>query len=701
MFSTLYEKKIPQVLIANSSHQACEKLRLFLSSEGYGVTTRESIEEALTIFEQEHFRVILLEMGSRFELTLEACRQLKSTERGQETFVFFTLQEGVEAEAVIDLIYEAGAEDYFSQPLHLKSLHQRIKRVLKAQEVEKALEVNTAFSTSVMGHSQEGIVTLDTDEIIKYINPAATHMFGYCEGELDESPIDLILQGLLVTDFLSSWELRNGGEIHKEMVGRHQTKGEFPLEVSISEFISEDKPYYTLTLKDITAQKNYEEKIQYQAFYDDLTGLPNRTFLKERLSLETARARRNATKFAIMYLDVDRFKVINDTLGHEMGDLLLKELAERLKHAIRTDDLVARMGGDEFVIVLPGLYHVELVGKIASKILEIVKEPMLIQGNKLNVSISIGITVFPDDAEDFEVLLTYADIAMYRAKENGKDIFQTFTPELNAKAVERLGLENGLRQALENEEFVVYYQPKVNTITMKIVGMEALVRWLHPTLGLISPISFIPVAEETGLIVPLGAWVLKQACRDNQSLCKQGLPPITIAVNLSMRQFEAQNMVEMVLEILAETGMDPQYLELEITESIAVKNAQYTVSVIQELQKIGITFSIDDFGTGYSSLSQINSLSVDKLKIDRSFVSPIDGQKENAIIASTVLTLGKNLNMLVIAEGVETQAQVDFFKDNNCDEMQGYFIAKPMPWESFKALYQENLKLEKLALDQL
>ncbi len=690
MINSLYEKKTPVILVADDSNMERINLRDFLKFEGYEVVEAQNGVEAVALFKSMKPDVVLLDLVMPEMDGITACERMKSTNGGRGTAVL--MMSALGDEASVNRAYAAGATDYIHKPVNQAVLKQRLRQVIAAQETAKELVHNTAFSDSVINHASEGIITIDADNRIRYLNPAIVKLFKFREADLIGADLAMILPAFRVED---NQCLRSGDSIQEapvEFEGVDSAGAPVPIEMTVCGFFVEEHCYYTLTIRDITARKNYEEKIQYQAFYDSLTGLPNRAFLKERVSFEISRARRSDTKFALMYLDLDRFKLINDTLGHDTGDLLLQEIAKRLKQSIRSDDLVARMGGDEFVILLPGLFHTELVGKIATKILDTVKQPMIIEGNRLNLSISIGITIFPDDAQDYEMLLTYADIAMYRAKENGKDTFQAFTQELNAKAMERLDLENGLRQAIDDNEFEVYYQPKVNTKTLQIVGMEALVRWQHPKLGMISPMSFIPLAEETGLIVPIGAWVLKTACLQNQSLQDEGLPPLTIAVNLSMRQFEAQDMVETVMGILEETKMNPMHLELEITESIAMKNAQYTVSVIQILQKVGVTFSIDDFGTGYSSLSQINSLSVDKLKIDKSFVSPIDGIKENSIIASTVLTLGKNLNMLVIAEGVETQAQVDFFTDNDCDEMQGYFIAKPMTWESFKGLYRDNLE---------
>lgn len=688
MFGAYKSNQSTVVLAGINPNTLTHELTLALSQGGYEVRTTENEDHFYQLLMESEPLIILLEAQSTTIDGFKICRQIKAGKRGKRCAVIMVLKQV--DEVTIEAVYSCGADDWLTYPISRSDLIHRFDKASQNLGSQRAFDEQSAFSESVVQYAADGIITINGNCEVEYINPAGEKLFGQ---QLQPSGTLSILQ--LLPDFTlaeieTAIQENQRHTMPSEILGRHCDGTQIPLEMTLSRFYTQDSCFYNLTLRDLKAQKQYEEKIMQQAFYDALTGLPNRAFLKERINFEIARAKRSHSKFALLYLDLDRFKIINDTLGHETGDQLLKTLSAKLQQTVRTDDLVARMGGDEFVILLPGLFHVELVGKVANKLLDVIKEPYIIDNKRLNVSGSIGITVFPDDAQDYEMLLTYSEIAMYRAKDNGKDGFQAYMPELNARAMERLDLENDLRLAIENQAFEVYYQPKVHTKSMEIVGMEALVRWHHPIHGIISPIHFIPVAEETGLIVPIGTWVLRQACIHNQSLRSEGLPILTVAVNLSMRQFEAQNMVETVLQILEETGMPPDLLELEITESIAVKNTAYTVSVIQTLQKLGIKFSIDDFGTGYSSLSQINHLSVDKLKIDKSFVSPIDGVRENTIIAATVLSLGKNLNMSVIAEGVETQAQVDFFTDNNCDEMQGYFIAKPMPWTQFKELVREQ-----------
>jgi len=438
--------------------------------------------------------------------------------------------------------------------------------------------------------------------------------------------------------------------------------------------------------RDITERQRYEQTIRHQAFHDALTGLPNRMLFKDRLTLAIAHAKRNKQLLSVLFLDLDRFKLINDTLGHAVGDQLLQEITSRLKGCVREDDTVARLGGDEFTLLLQDIIMAENTAKVAHKILNAIRKPVKIDGHELYITTSIGIVLYPNDGEDAETLLKNADTAMYLAKEKGRNNYQLYTPSMNAKAFERLAMENSLRRAIERNEFIVYYQPKVNISTGQVIGMEALVRWQHPELGLVAPGEFIPMAEETGLIVPIGEWVLRTACAQNKAWQDEGLPLLRVAVNLSARQFQLQNLEEMVSKVLKDTGMEPKWLELEITESVAMQNAEYAVKMLQDLKDMGIHLSIDDFGTGYSSLSYLKRFPINKLKIDKSFISEMCIDKDNAAIASTVIVLGQSLKLGVIAEGVETQEQLDFLKNHSCEEMQGFLFGKPMPASDFKDL---------------
>ena len=436
-------------------------------------------------------------------------------------------------------------------------------------------------------------------------------------------------------------------------------------------------------------QRRVEDKIRHQASHDLLTGLPNRLLFNDRLSLALASTHLNrGDMLAVVFLDLDGFKTINDTLGHAVGDLLLQGAARRITDCLRETDIVARWGGDEFTIMLSPVTSLEDVTKIAKRILGSLNVPFHFEGaetyhdTSLHIKASLGIALAPYDGEDAETLLKNADAAMYRAKQQGRNNYQLYTPALGAKALERLRLENKLYKALEREEFLLHYQPQVDLKTGQIVGMEALIRWQSPELGLIPPYQFIPLAEETGLICPIGEWVLRTACMQNLLWQSLGLPPIRIAVNLSGRQVQQPNLVKIVEQILAETELEPRYLELEITESIAMHDVEWTISVLQKLQDLGIHISMDDFGTGYSSLSYLKHFPLNTLKIDRSFIRDLMTDTHDAAIIKAVMALGHGLNLKVIAEGVETVEQLDFLYSVQCDGLQGYLFSPPVPVEA-------------------
>ncbi|HWP46038.1 MAG TPA: EAL domain-containing protein [Candidatus Limnocylindrales bacterium] len=438
--------------------------------------------------------------------------------------------------------------------------------------------------------------------------------------------------------------------------------------------------------------KQAAETIWQQVYHDPLTGLPNRMLFEDRLTLELAHARRDKQGLAVMFLDLDHFKLINDTLGHSVGDQLLQNVAHRLRDALRGTDTVARMGGDEFALLLTRVTHAENVARVTQKILHALKPPFNFGGYDFHITASIGITLYPSDGEDTQTLLKNADTALYRAKEQGRNVYQFYTPAMNAKTLERLTLETNLRRALERKEFVIYYQPRVKINTKRIIGMEALVRWQHPELGLISPVKFIPLAEETGLIIPLGEWVLRTACEQTKAWQEAGFPPLRVGVNLSARQFQQPNLVERVAQVLKETGLHPHYLELEITESAAMQNAEYTLPVLYHLKEMGIHISIDDFGTGYSSLSYLKKFPFHTLKLDQSFIRDLTTDPNDAMIAKVVITLAHGLKLEVVAEGVETQEQLNFLKQLQGDEVQGYLFSKPLPAEEFEELLRQEME---------
>lgn len=444
---------------------------------------------------------------------------------------------------------------------------------------------------------------------------------------------------------------------------------------------------------DITERKQAEETVQYLAYYDALTGLPNRTLFYDRLALAITQAHRRHQKLAVMFLDLDRFKTINDTLGHTVGDLLLQNTAERLKSYLREEDTLARLGGNRFMLLLPGITQVEDVTKIAQKLLGAFKHPFHIGDHELYVTASIGIVLYPNDGEDVQTLMKNADTTLYRAKEQGRNTYQFYTPSINAAAFERLRLENNLRRALEREEFVIYYQPQVSLKTGEIVGAEALVRWQHSDLGMIPPMQFIPLAEETGLIVPLGLWVLRTACAQNKAWQNSGFPSLCMAVNISARLFKQPDLVETITRILQETQLDPNYLELELTEGTIMENAEVAIKTLYKLKEMGVHLSVDDFGTGYSSLSYLKRFPIDTLKIDRSFVLNITTDPDDAVISMLIINMARNLKLKVVAEGVETKEQLEFLRSHHCDLFQGYLFSRPVPAETFIKLLQERRRL--------
>jgi diguanylate cyclase (GGDEF)-like protein/PAS domain S-box-containing protein len=439
-------------------------------------------------------------------------------------------------------------------------------------------------------------------------------------------------------------------------------------------------------INDVTELIRYQEQLEYQANYDSLTRLPNRNLLRERLQQSIARG----IDLAVVFIDLDGFKNVNDSLGHSVGDRLLGVVAERLARCAQISDTVARHGGDEFVIVLTELVDKDALIQWMERVRAMISEPVMLDGTELYVGCSMGASLFPQDGEDVETLLKKADLAMYRAKDMGRNTFQFYQPEMNASVGARLSLERRLRRALRDGEFLLHYQPQVDIGTGRIVGMEALVRWLDPDAGLVPPSAFIPVAEESGLIGPLSEWVLREACRQNKAWQDEGLPPARVSVNLSARQFQQRDIAKLVMSILDETGLDPRYLELELTESTIMRNAEEAVVMLNELHALGIGLAIDDFGTGYSSLSYLKRLPVDRLKIDRSFVSDIGASADDETITSAIIALAHSLDLQVIAEGVETTTQLEFLKKRACHEMQGYFFARPLPHDAIPHLLQRE-----------
>jgi diguanylate cyclase (GGDEF)-like protein/PAS domain S-box-containing protein len=443
----------------------------------------------------------------------------------------------------------------------------------------------------------------------------------------------------------------------------------------------------SIYFRDITARKLAEDTIRWQAHHDVLTGLPNRTLFLDRLEQLLAISQRKRSSAAVAFVDLDRFKQINDTLGHAVGDRLLQEVADRLAGGIRAEDTIARMGGDEFTLLLPDLDQPEDAAKVAHKLLATLKRPLVLEGQELTITASVGISVFPHDGRDAQALLKNADVAMYRAKEQGGDGCQLYAEAMNAAAFERLVLENHLRKAITLDELTVLYQPQVALATGRIIGVEALVRWRHPGLGMVLPARFIPLAEEIGVIVPLGEWVLREVCRQ-AALWQAAGQPLRVAVNLSARQFRQRGLAQTVATALAETGLDPGWLDLELTETAIMENGDAAVEILQALKRLGVRLSVDDFGTGYSSLSYLRRFPLDVLKVDRSFVRDLGEDRTDQEVVRAVIDLAHALGLEVIAEGVETQTQWDCLHSLGCDALQGYLFSPAVSAEKLEALLQ-------------
>ena len=444
--------------------------------------------------------------------------------------------------------------------------------------------------------------------------------------------------------------------------------------------------------RDITERKTAEARTHHLATHDSLTDLPNRTMFFEMLDLAIESARRNQRKLAVLFVDLDRFKNINDTLGHDAGDILLTEMSARLSQSLRSCDVVARLGGDEFAILVQEINTPEQIATVARKVLSAAVSPVMVLGQECRVTASVGVSIYPVDAKDTQTLMKNADIAMYRAKDEGKNTYQFYSADIKARSLERLVLENNLRLALERDEFFLQYQAKRDLQTGEIAGVEALVRWQHPELGVVPPNQFIPLAEETGLIVLIGRWVLQTACAQSVAWQQQGFPPICMAVNLSVRQFFDEHLIDDVAAALKESGIRPELLEMEITEGMVIQDAERAIHILQSIKNLGVRLAIDDFGVGYSSLAQIKRFPIDTLKVDRSFIRDLPQNAEDRAIAEAIIAMGRTLSLTVIAEGVETIEQESFLRDHACDQSQGFYFSRPISSGDFSELMREQIE---------
>ena len=543
----------------------------------------------------------------------------------------------------------------------------------------------------------EGVAVTDASNNIMLVNPAFSTITGYSATEAIGKNPRILHSGLMDKMFYDKmWQsIKKTGRWQGEITDRRKNGETYVEWLSISTMKDErgEFSHHIAVVSDISERKAAEERMVYIAQHDFLTGLPNRMMLHDRLTQAIAHAEREQRKVAVMFLDLDRFKAINDTLGHLVGDKLLQLVAGRISSVARTSDTVSRLGGDEFAIMLPYIENTDDIAMIALKLLASIAGPYVVDGNEIEVTTSIGISVFPEDGIDSESLIAHADAAMYQAKGNGRNNYQFFTREMNRRTLERILIKNKLSHALERNELFLLYQPQVDLQSGLIIGAEALVRWDNPQYGKVLPAQFIPIAEENGLIPPIGEWVLREACRQNQEWRKLGLTKITMAVNLSSVQFRQKNLGEIIKAILHESGLAPSGLELEITEGVVMQDAEAAILLLEDMKAMGLKLSVDDFGTGYSSLSYLKRFPIDKFKIDQSFVCDLTTDTDDAVIVSTIISMAHSLKLKVIAEGVETAEQLAFLKQQGCDEIQGYYFSQPVSAEEFTKLLSSGSRL--------
>ena len=589
------------------------------------------------------------------------------------------------ADGRVKWVHERCATDYAEDGTVLRSIGT-VQDVTARHQADEALRL----AASVLDNSLNGILITSPQGTILQINQAFTEITGYSAQEAIGKTPNLFKSGQHDEMFYRTmWDtLNRDGHWQGEVWNRHRDGQVIPVWQSISAVRDAlgKVTHYIGIFSDITEQKQSEERIHRLAHYDVLTDLPNRLLFNERCGHALERARREGSQMAVMFLDLDHFKHVNDSLGHPVGDALLQAVAQRLKQQLREEDTVARLGGDEFVVILEKVASALDAEWVARKLLAAFSTPFPVQGHDLSMGLSIGISLYPEDGEDVTTLVKNADIALYRSKEQGRGTFQFFEAHLTQLAAERLYIEGELRQAIPRNELMIYYQPQHDLADGRLVGAEALLRWHHPELGLVSPDRFIPIAEDSGLIVPIGAWVLKQACLQAMAWLKAGHPLNRLAVNLSGIQIQRGHIVETVSRVLEETGLPPMRLELEITETYIMRQAERDIRVLEELRDLGVRLAIDDFGTGQSSLGYLKRLPVDQLKIDRSFVMDTPHNGDDTAIVSAIVALGHSLRLEVLAEGVETPEQEALLRELGCDKAQGFYYSKPVEASQFAAL---------------
>jgi diguanylate cyclase (GGDEF)-like protein/PAS domain S-box-containing protein len=642
--------------------------------------------------------VILLDLGLPDAQGLGALRRAHAAAPRVPLVVLTSWDdEGIAAQAL-----QEGAQDYLLKgQIEMRGLGRALRYAIERKALDEALFGEKERAEVTLNSIGDAVACTDISGHVTFLNAAAERMTGWSRQEAVGRPFTELMR---IMD-ASSRELipdptaivvgkDRAMHVRSNCILVERRGSEIPIEESVAP-IRDRQGQVTgavLVFRDVSAARAMALQMVHSAQHDFLTGLPNRLLLNDRVSQAITFAMRHTRRVAMLFLDLDGFKHINDSLGHPVGDKLLRSIAKRLVECVRSSDTVSRQGGDEFVVLLPELEQLEDAAIMARRMLQAVAKVHALDQHDLHVTTSIGVSVYPEDGLDADTLIKNADTAMYQAKEHGRQTYRFFTPTMNVKAVERQFIEENLRSALEQREFAVHYQPKINLRTGRCSGAEALIRWRHPIRGPISPAQFIPVAEDCGLILPIGHWVLLEACKQARAWMDQDVPLPTIAVNISAMEFRDENFLEGVFAVLNDTGLDPRALELELTESVLMKHADSTESILKALKAEGVQLAVDDFGTGYSSLSYLGRFPIDTLKIDQSFVRQIASASDQTNLVTAVISMGRSLDLRVVAEGVETQEELTFLQAQQCDEAQGYYFGRPMPSEQFAELFARGAK---------
>jgi diguanylate cyclase (GGDEF)-like protein/PAS domain S-box-containing protein len=690
---------IQSVLLIEDNLGDARLLREMLMEETWhtGLTHVGSLSDAEMHFGDPAIDVILLDLGLPDAEGLGAVRRAHAA-APRVPLVVIT---GLDDDKLALQALQEGAQDYLVKGrIDTRGLLRALRYAIERKTMEEALFEEKERAQVTLDCIGDGVICTDVAGGITFLNVAAAKLTGWSWQEAAGQPMAEVLR-MLNTLGQSPKSIPPGPLLVEDPAARLPASGilvrrdgfKLPVETSIAPIHNREgkSTGAVVVLRDVSAARAMSLQMIYSTEHDFLTGLPNRKLMNDRIEQAIVLARRNVRKVAVLFLDLDGFKHINDSLGHSIGDKLLRSIGARLVDCGRASDTVSRQGGDEFVVLLSEVQHAEDAAIAASRILTAVAGAHCVDEHELHVTTSIGVSVYPEDGLDAETLIKNADTAMYQAKENGRQSYQYFKPAMNARAVERQSIEANLRRALERSELTLRYQPKISIRTGEITGVEALVRWAHPDRGEVSPARFIPVAEDCGLILPIGNWVLRQACEQAQAWVSAGLPAATMAVNVSAKEFCSESFLEQLFLILDETGLDPSLLELELTESVLMKHAEPAAALLRTLRDHGVHVAVDDFGTGYSSLSYLRKFPIDTLKIDQSFVHQITSGAHDASIVTAVIGMARNLNLRVVAEGVETLEQLEFLQAQDCGEAQGFYFSRPVLAAQFATLLQTGI----------